>query len=30
MDMNGHGTGIAGIIGATGNNGTGLAGVCWR
>ncbi|HOW81608.1 MAG TPA: S8 family serine peptidase [Spirochaetota bacterium] len=30
MDMNGHGTGMAGVIGAAGNNGTGLAGVCWE
>jgi subtilisin family serine protease len=29
MDLNGHGTHIAGIIGAVGNNGLGTAGVCW-
>lgn len=28
-DENGHGTHCAGTIGATGNNGTGVAGVCW-
>ena len=30
MDENGHGTHVAGIIGALGNNGTGVTGVCWR
>ena len=30
MDDDGHGTHCAGIIGATGNNSTGVAGVCWR
>lgn len=29
MDLNGHGTHVAGIIGAVGNNGLGTAGVCW-
>jgi subtilisin family serine protease len=29
MDDNGHGTHCAGIIGAVGNNGVGIAGVCW-
>ncbi len=29
MDLNGHGTHVAGTIGAVGNNGTGTAGVCW-
>ncbi|MFC1483112.1 S8 family serine peptidase [Candidatus Margulisiibacteriota bacterium] len=28
-DDNGHGTHVAGIIGAEGNNSTGIAGVCW-
>ncbi len=28
-DNNGHGTHVAGIIGARGNNGKGLAGICW-
>lgn len=30
MDDNGHGTHVAGIIGASGNNGTGIAGVMWN
>jgi subtilisin family serine protease len=30
MDLNGHGTHVAGIIGAVGNNGTGVTGVCWK
>lgn len=29
MDVNGHGTHVAGTIGAVGNNGTGTTGVCW-
>ncbi len=29
-DDNGHGTQVAGIIGAVGNNGTGIAGVAWN
>lgn len=29
MDRNGHGTHVAGVIGARGNNGQGVAGVCW-
>jgi subtilisin family serine protease len=29
MDDYGHGTHVAGIIGAVGNNGIGVAGVCW-
>ena len=28
-DENGHGTLVTGIIGAVGNNGTGIAGICW-
>jgi subtilisin family serine protease len=30
MDDNGHGTHVAGTIGALGNNGQGIAGICWR
>jgi len=30
MDDSGHGTHVAGIIGAVGNNGIGVAGVSWR
>ncbi len=30
MDDNGHGTHVSGIIGAAGNNGTGVAGVAWN
>jgi len=30
MDDHGHGTHCAGIIGAVGNNGIGVAGVCWN
>lgn len=29
-DLNGHGTHVAGIIGARGNNGIGLSGIKWR
>lgn len=29
-DDNGHGTHVAGIAGAVGNNGQGVAGVCWQ
>jgi len=29
-DNNGHGTMVAGIIGAVGDNGTGIAGICWN
>jgi thermitase len=30
MDENGHGTHVAGTIGAVGNNGKGTTGVCWN
>ena len=30
MDLNGHGTHVAGTIGAVGNNGIGTTGVCWK
>ncbi len=30
IDKNGHGTHVAGIIGAVGNNGIGVSGVCWN
>jgi len=30
MDFNGHGTHVAGIIGAVGNNNNGISGVCWE
>jgi subtilisin family serine protease len=30
MDLNGHGTHVAGIIGAVGNNGKGIVGVNWN
>lgn len=30
MDENGHGSHVAGIIGAVGNNTTGITGVCWK
>ena len=29
-DLLGHGTHVAGIVGAVGNNGKGIAGVCWN
>lgn len=29
-DSNGHGTAVAGVIGAAGNNGVGIAGVAWN
>ena len=29
-DIDGHGTNVAGIVGATGNNALGLSGVCWN
>jgi hypothetical protein len=29
-DFSGHGTSVAGVIGAQGNNATGVSGVCWR
>ncbi len=29
MDLNGHGTHVAGTIGAVGDNGIGVTGVCW-
>jgi len=30
MDVNGHGTHVAGTIGAVGNNSEGVVGVCWQ
>lgn len=30
MDENGHGSHVAGIIGASGNNSAGVSGVCWK
>ncbi len=30
MDENGHGTHVSGTIGAVGNNGVGVTGVCWN
>ena len=29
-DENGHGTHVAGVVGAVGDNGAGVAGVCWK
>lgn len=30
MDDNGHGTGVAGVLGAVGNNGLGISGILWK
>ena len=30
IDLNGHGTHLAGVIGAVGNNSSGIAGICWK
>jgi subtilisin family serine protease len=30
MDSHGHGTGVAGVLGAVGNNGIGISGVAWN
>jgi subtilisin family serine protease len=30
MDNNGHGSHVAGVIGAVGNNGVGVSGICWK
>lgn len=30
LDLHGHGTHVAGTIGAVGNNGLGTAGICWK
>lgn len=30
MDLNGHGTHVAGTIGARGNDGSGISGICWK